>query len=57
MKKNIKIIVWIAIIGIGIYVLINWNSIRRKIGLYGEKFITPANATVESKDGTEYGTF
>lgn len=61
LKKNTKIILGIALIGVGIYVIINWNAIRLKIGLLGEKFITPANATVVSKEdtigGAEYGEF
>lgn len=61
MKKNMKIIIGIVVIGIGIYVFFNWNFIRRQIGLLGEKFITSANATVvsggESLGAEEYGTF
>lgn len=61
MKKNIKIIVGIVVIGIGIYVAFNWKVISRQIGLLGEKFITKSTATVlsggESLGAAEYGTW
>jgi len=56
MKKNIKIIIGIIVIGIGIYLAFNWKDISRQTGLLGEKFITkvaPADVTV--KNG--YATF
>lgn len=56
MKKNIKIIVGVIVIGIGIYVAFNWKVISRQIGLLGEKFITKVDpADVIVKNG--YATF